>query len=66
VVRAGLADIEFDEAEVALAREMAEVGQVAGAEVVDADDDVSFGQKSVTQMRSEKPRGSCDESVSRH
>ena len=43
----GLADVLLDEAEARLVLEMSEVGEIAGAEVIDADDGVAFGEQSV-------------------
>ncbi len=59
----GLADVLLEEAEAALAREMAEVGEVAGAEVVDADDRVPCGEQRVTEVGAEKAGGSGDKNV---
>ena len=38
------ADVLFDEAEAGLAREMTEVGGIAGAQVVDSNDGVAFSK----------------------
>jgi hypothetical protein len=62
----GPGDVLLEEAEAAFALEVTEVGEFAGAEVIDTDDRVSRGKQSVTKVRAEKAGRSCDENVSRH
>jgi len=57
----GLADVLFDKAETRLLRKMREIRRVAGAEVVDADNGVAFGEKRVSKVRSEKTGCSSNE-----
>jgi hypothetical protein len=62
----GLGDVMFDQAETALPLQVAEIGEIAGAEIVDTDYRVSCGEQSVTQMGAEKSRCPGDKDVSRH
>ena len=62
----GLGDVLFEEAEAAFALEMAEIGDVACAEVIDTDDRVSCSKQRVTKMGAEKAGRSCDKNRSRH
>ncbi len=62
----GLSDVLFEEAEAAFALEVAEVGEAAGAQVIDTDDRISCCKQSVTKVRAEEAGCSCDKNVSRH
>ncbi len=56
-----LADVVVVKLEPIQARQVLDVAQVAGDEVVHADDMVSFRDEAVTQMRSKEPRCTGDE-----
>src|SRR5262249_745543 len=57
----GLRDIGFDERESPLAFQVAQVVEVAGDHVVDADHFVAFAQEPVAQVRAKESRGARDE-----
>ncbi len=51
-------DVVFDEPEILVPGEMADVRRVTGDEIVDGDDTMTFCQKPIRQMRAEKARTS--------
>ena len=58
------ADVVHDEGESRLPEEMLDVGEVAGAEVVDADHFVAAIEQTVTEMRTEKSGTAGDDYAS--
>src|SRR5205085_10405072 len=59
--RQWLADVMFDEAEVSMIHQRADIGEPTGIEIVDAEDAPPLLQKPVTQMRSDEAGASSDE-----
>jgi hypothetical protein len=51
----------FDETEILVARQMANVRCVTGDQIVDGYDAVAFGKQAVHQMRAEKTRTASDD-----
>src|SRR5207244_11602380 len=51
-----IGNVVFDEMEILIAGEMADVCSVAGHKIVDRDHAVTFAEKSIDQMRSQKTR----------
>ena len=53
-------NVVFDEMEILVPGQMGNVGHVARDEIIDRDYSVAFGQKSVSQMRSEESGTASD------
>ena len=55
-----IGNVMLDESEVLVAREMADVRWVAGDQIVDRDDAMTLGEKTIGQMRSQKTGATGD------
>src|SRR5258707_15334846 len=55
-----IGNVVLDEMEILVAGEMADVGRVAGDEIVDRNDAMTFRQQAIRQVRSQETRATGD------